>query len=88
MEPRRPSHLKSKTAAYRWTSTQDQFQTTASIKPKLPALRMGVKMPREFVAKPWQTLLSLDSPQRWGDWVRAQGAMRNDDTTLIPLQVE
>ena len=88
MEPRRPSHLKSKTAAYRWTSTQDQFHTTASIKPKLPALRMGVKMPREFVAKPWQTLLSLDSPQQWADRVRAQRAMRNDDTTLIPIQVE
>ena len=33
---------------------------------------MGVRMPREFVAKPWQTLLSLDSPQQWGDWVRAR----------------
>ena len=76
------------TGHFRWTSTQDQFHTTVLIKPKRPALRMGVKMPREFVAKPWQTLLSLDSPQQWGDWVRAQGAMRNDDTTLIPIQVE
>lgn len=42
----------------------------------------------ESGGKPWQTVLSLDSPQQWGDWVRAQRAMRNDDTTLIPIQVE
>ena len=43
---------------------------------------------RESGGRPWPTLLSLDSPQQWGDWVRAQRAMRNDDTTLIPIQVE
>ena len=42
----------------------------------------------ESGGRPWQTLLSLDSPQQWEDWVRDQRPMRNDDTTLIPIQVE
>ena len=36
--------------------------------------------------KPWETLLVLDSPVRWDDWVQAQRrehTMKNDDTTLI-----
>lgn len=40
--------------------------------------------------KPWQTLLALDSPARWDEWVRAQRhehTMKNDDTTLIIVKV-
>ena len=40
--------------------------------------------------KPWETLLALDSPVRWDDWVQAQRrehTMKNDDTTLIIVKV-
>ena len=39
--------------------------------------------------KPWQTLLALDSPG-WDAWVnnqRRERLMRNDDTTLVIIQV-
>ena len=41
------------------------------------------------VGKPWQTLLALDAAE-WDDWVQGQRQerlMRNDDTTLIIVQV-
>lgn len=40
-------------------------------------------------AKPWETLLALDSSE-WAAWVaeqRSAGAMRNDDTTLVTISV-
>ena len=39
--------------------------------------------------KPWRTLLALDPPG-WADWVgerRRDGSMRNDDTTLVVIEV-
>ena len=38
---------------------------------------------------PWETLLALDMPA-WGTWVEEQrraGSMRNDDTTLVIIEV-
>ena len=45
----------------------------------------------ETGGRPWETMLSLDSSEKWEIWVeaqRAQRAMRNDDTTLIAVKVE
>ena len=39
--------------------------------------------------KPWETLMALDSPA-WSGWVgerRRNGSMRNDDTTLVVIEV-
>ena len=44
----------------------------------------------ESGGRPWQTLLSLKSAAQWRKWLqsrREQRAMRNDDTTLITIQV-
>ena len=41
--------------------------------------------------KPWDTLLALDSHQAWEEWVQAgrqNRTMKNDDTTLIIVEVE
>ena len=41
--------------------------------------------------KPWDTLLALDSHQAWEEWVntqRQQRIMKNDDTTLVIIEVE
>ena len=41
--------------------------------------------------RPWETLLSLESYEAWSAWVAEQRrgqTMRNDDTTLITVEVE
>ena len=41
--------------------------------------------------KPWDTLLALDSHQAWEEWVQTQRQeriMKNDDTTLVIVEVE
>lgn len=45
----------------------------------------------ESGGKPWETLLALGSDKEWEDWVQARRSdrsMRNDDTTLIAVEVE
>ena len=40
--------------------------------------------------RPWETLLALDSPLSWNDWVqtqRSERSIKNDDTTLIIVKV-
>lgn len=40
--------------------------------------------------KPWETLLSLGGQSRWNEWVeehRRAGLLRNDDTTLVIIEV-
>ncbi len=40
---------------------------------------------------PWDTLLALDSHQAWEEWVntqRQERIMKNDDTTLVVVEVE
>ena len=41
--------------------------------------------------RPWDTLLALESHQAWEEWVQAQRQeriMKNDDTTLVIVEVE
>ena len=55
------------------------------------ALACWILQEQESGGKPWETLLSLESPQQWEAWLqarRAGRAMRNDDTTLITIKVE
>ena len=54
------------------------------------ALAAWLLQEHESGGKPWETLQSLE-PAEWDDWVqerRDERAMRNDDTTLIVIEVE
>lgn len=55
------------------------------------ALACWMFQERESGGRPWETLLALSTDEEWEDWVRArrsERAMRNDDTTLIAIEVE
>ena len=55
------------------------------------ALGCWILQEREAGRRPWEVLKSLDSPAEWEAWVeaqRTQRAMRNDDTTLVMVEVE
>ncbi len=55
------------------------------------ALACWILQEHESGGKPWETLSALDSDEEWEDWVQArrgERAIRNDDTTLITVEVE
>ena len=55
------------------------------------ALGCWILQEQEAGRRPWEVLQSLDSPAEWEAWVETQRthrAMRNDDTTLVMVEVE